>query len=931
MDQDNHEKPILTFRFSICITTISVVMSFQLTFVCLVQTIAGEAELTFDMMNPQPQHSNTQPTSMKTTRVGACEGGFQFEIKMAGIIGLRGLAKGHKFELTTNVKKAGNFDDLVYKADGRRYFLQLKHSCSPEKMKLTESDLEELLLKCFKSYCNIKQSDNFSDIPIDNSEFIIYTNRELHHGFLRHERKETEVDNIFITSNEKPFNFFPHEEDWRNLYTKLGEVVKKGKRIGVLDDQEIKSVIREFLTKLKIVTGQTSHWNLDGLIADEIFNNDKIKVPCEAYNSILYHFKTPLEMWWRSGKREIMTSKMLTEWLQRAKTEYYNHVVNSYKEKFLGTGIRFSGSEVSWLKTELSNEPTVHLRSDAPTLCSILLLDCLDTSKCIFVSLELLQCTKNLLVHAWLGGHWEWLIVFCDSTVQPTDISNTCMDICSLINPVPPNKYLIILTACSVHQIDNCLLINHKFKFEHLLKKSCAILLNKKVDFQGHEVTLRSVLQRHGNVEHFLGPELVTDLITEDTAVNIGGTLQVNEGYYAPRVLKRQIYLSLDVLKNSASYPDIFVVTGTTKSELNNIVPSCEILEYCSMGKQVGQIYDEIMDGRCIVLSEEPIKSHFSELCDTSRGKTLHWLKYISKDRTFLWKQSRGTTDNLLDYADPERTQGKNREFMKTGSCEVQEESIWKVKERTVLVVADAGMGKSSTTTQVAWDKKLADRTSWVVRINWNDHTRKLQEINAATFKLDALVEFLCSAAFNESKYKDFNKSLLTHALQNSGNVIVFMDGFDEICPIYEEKALIILREIIETKVKRVWVTSRTVQKERIEKELSVSTFTLKKLSQKCQEEMFRDIWENKAKGKKDEMEAYIKELLQQINELIYQRNLTGCPLNIIMIASALEEKLEIFLERGKPSLPGKLDILYCMRHLLKGKYILTRQMTMKC
>ena len=64
--------------------------------------------------------------------------------------------------------------------------------------------------------------------------------------------------------------------------------------------------------------------------------------------------------------------------------------------------------------------------------------------------------------------------------------------------------------------------------FEQLSKKSQEIVLDKKIDFQGCEVTLRSVLERHGNVQHVLGPELVTDLITDGTVVNIGGRLQAN-------------------------------------------------------------------------------------------------------------------------------------------------------------------------------------------------------------------------------------------------------------------------------------------------------------------------------------------------------------------------------------------------------------------
>ena len=75
-------------------------------------------------------------------------------------------------------------------------------------------------------------------------------------------------------------------------------------------------------------------------------------------------------------------------------------------------------------------------------------------------------------------------------------------------------------------------------------------MLDKKIDFQGCEVTMRSVLQRHGNMEHVLGAELVTDLITEETAVNIGGKLHMSTEHYVPRFLKGNIYLKSDVLQN---------------------------------------------------------------------------------------------------------------------------------------------------------------------------------------------------------------------------------------------------------------------------------------------------------------------------------------------------------------------------------------------
>ena len=72
---------------------------------------------------------------------------------------------------------------------------------------------------------------------------------------------------------------------------------------------------------------------------------------------------------------------------------------------------------------------------------------------------------------------------------------------------------------------------------------------------------------------------------------------------------------------------------------------------------------------------------------------------------------------------------GLGREGGVSGVCEVNGDWIYDLGERAVLVDAKPGMGKSSTTTHVTWHTKLADPTSWVVRINWNDHTGKLQEI----------------------------------------------------------------------------------------------------------------------------------------------------------------------------------------------------------
>ena len=839
---------------------------------------------------------------------------------MAAVIGLRGLERGDNFELATNVTNAGNFDDLVYTAGNRRYFLQLKHTENRGR-KMLNGDLLKLLQKSLQSYCDIKRCDNFKDIPIDNSHFIIYTNEQLTQTLLKQNRTKREDDIFFKTCDKGEIFSFSQENKniLIDMYTLLEDDAKQSKEFRDSCDREI---LNEFLKNFILITGQKGQSELDEVIAEEIRKHLAANDDNEVYKAELLEFKTQVEIWCRD-KKEKMTATTFRNWLQAAKNKACAAVFrSSFKNgttTLVKTGIKFSHSEISRLQTELSDRPVVHLRSDALTLCSILLQDCLDTSKCIFITFELLRSNKTLLQHAWFGGHWGWLIVFCDSTVMQSDISDTCLEISENITCAPSSKRVIILTTCSVAKIADFIPIEHKFTFEQLSKESQEIVLDKKIDFQGCEVTMRSVLQRHGNVQHVLGPELVTELITEGTAINIGGRLQANGGYYAPRILERKIWLRSNVLQN---LNHVFVVDGTTMEDLHQIVPSGKTVEYVSLEEIYVRNFTEDMRGRIFLLPKADAENCFLEICKKLEGRPLHWVEF--KDGFLLWKMSQGDTESLLDYIDADKTRADMRiirEWMKSGSSEVNEELIWKMGERTVLVVAEPGMGKSSTTKHVAWNTKLADRTWWVVRINWNDHTRKLKEINASTFNLDSLVEFLCSAAFPESKYTDTERILLKQALQNSGNVTVLLDGFDEISPIYADKAAVFLSELIKTKVERVWVTSRPVEKEILQKKLSVIALSIKKLSYESQKSIFLKPWLPRVNTYKDRenLDRFIDRFLLLSYDLYQDRNFTGTPLYVKIIATALEMVLDTQLKSGDFNIPKKINFLYLYDRLVEG------------
>jgi hypothetical protein len=838
---------------------------------------------------PAKRQRTTDPQTNRTG--GAHDGGQQFEIKMAAVIGLRGLESGDNFELATNVTNAGNFDDIVYTAGGWRYFLQLKHTENPDTTHLQPKDLVELLHKCFESYYEMEDKDK--------SEFIIYTNKRLGRMLSSHERNDTAdstVESVFKTSTKgEIFNFTRDDNKKIDVYSGVEKLVKGSKQFGDLSvaEQNYKvGMINEFLEKLIMVISQKGQQKLDKVIYKEIKKRDEIKVCREVNEQVIRYFKMRLETWWRN-KNEKMTPETLRNWLQEAKTKACASVVRSLfkscTKTLVGTGMRFSDSEISQLQTELSDKRAVHLRSDALTLCSILLPDCLDTTKCIFVTFESLQSNKDMLLYAWLGGHWGWLVVFCDSTVQQSDISDTCLEIYEIIKRGPSSKHAIILTLCSVQQISNFVPIEHEFNFEQLSVESQGIVLDKKIDFQGCEVTMRSVLEQHGNVEHVLGHELVTDMITEETPVNIGGRLYINEGYYAPRALERRLWLDWNVLWSTNTYSNVFAVSRMKEKDLTERLPSGKAVESTSSKELYVRDLTKDTSIRIFLLAYSDVENSFLEICERLEGKSLHWLDFKNGD--LLWKKSSCGTDSLLDYIDTDKTRadrGIIAACMKRGSCEVN--------EGTVLVVDEPGMGKSSTTTQVAWHTKLADPTSWVVRINWNDHSRELQKIIPAAFNFDSLVAFLCSAAFPNSKYTDIDRILLKQALQNSGNITVLMDGFDEISPIHADKAAAVLCELMKTKVGRVWVTSRPVEKERLEIKLSVFAFSMKKVSRMSQEELLLKHWISKAGGKESDLVHFIRRLLGRLNLSVSDENFTGSPLYITMISTVYEMDVETHL-----------------------------------
>jgi hypothetical protein len=128
----------------------------------------------------------------------------------------------------------------------------------------------------------------------------------------------------------------------------------------------------------------------------------------------------------------------------------------------------------------------------------------------------------------------------------------------------------------------------------------------------------------------------------------------------------------------------------------------------------------------------------------------------------------------------------------------------------------------------------------------------------------------------------------------------------------------------METKVGRVWVTSRPVQKERLENLLSVIAFGMKKLSYESQKSMCLELYLPKVEGWKDK--EYIVKFIDKLLPLAYglyeDRKFTGTPVFVKMIATALDV--------GDFDDPHKIDLFYLYDRIVERMMHIQERYKMK-
>ncbi|KAF9812410.1 hypothetical protein SFRURICE_005521 [Spodoptera frugiperda] len=170
---------------------------------------------------------------------------------------------------------------------------------------------------------------------------------------------------------------------------------------------------------------------------------------------------------------------------------------------------------------------------------------------------------------------------------------------------------------------------------------------------------------------------------------------------------------------------------------------------------------------------------------------------------------------------------------------------------KVVLLTAKPGMGKSTLLTHLSIKTKESNPATWIARVNLLDHCEKFNKWQENKVRIDILetLKFLCPIIVGGNGKSDLEfdleesegevqlkscridnpwtvfeiKSFLDYF--NRKELIFLFDGFDEICPLYTEVVMSLLKVVRNYTNRHVmWITSRFYEKvmSRLEQEFGL-------------------------------------------------------------------------------------------------------------
>jgi len=725
------------------------------------------------------------------------------------------------------------------------------------------------------------------------------------------------------------------------------------------------TLFEEFLNKVKIFHSQSNEEALKGLTVKEL--QEACKASPSVANFIYTKFEEGFSNWWKRDGNVVWINENSDLW-----QEVQNNIITEIKEtsnpeiQEIGKcDICFNPQHVQKLSDAIKQNTVLNIVTNSnvrilPKLKTYRALSTLGCKNSLFINIKSLILPRKEFRNFWPCKWSDALVVDCgsDSNVaqsvldilqqstdcgQGLDISDDNMAE-TLVDVLQKYQQKVILISprikASVFQSnlrniysyfeDNCNILD-------LDKNSQKQILERPVNFQGTNVSLSALVGTDPpeSIKELLDSDVISILLSNEQELSVGRQLGDHCKYYVPRVLQHQIYLKEDILKLT-DHAVTFVVSGLQADKLKKYLPPgqkiCEFVYDESEKSHTFKIVSDFSktglsaesenmkpyneagqnvkpeEVRYIILGNKNPESDFREL--KKLWSNVHWIHM--EEGSFLWRDSKCNIDIIRRYID------------KTKHQKYDMKSVVEHNDRTMLLVAEPGMGKSTFLYYMAHEVKKWKPSVWVLRVNLNEHTKEFEAIEFEQECADKCKMFLWSAAHStEQDSLKVTKEIFLQALKEKGKMVIILDGFDEISPDYNPKVEKLMKSMRDETASKICISSRFSCQQELEDTVGNFAFTLQPFTRENQIQFLEQYWSEVAEiSNQENLQTFAKKLLSLCSQNFSDKDgeFTGIPLQTMMLGEAFVNEAKEYCCSREFNLPEKFNLLSLFKTFWKKK-----------
>ena len=708
---------------------------------------------------------------------------------------------------------------------------------------------------------------------------------------------------------------------------------------------------KEFLSKVKIFQSQSNENSLNELIEKEI--TDACKASPPIVNSIYTKFVEGYSKWWEQVGNVEWLRKDSNLWqnIETSLISEVNEISELELKESVGCGVRFKQQHIQSLCDTITQNTFLNIvtNSDIHNLQKLKThqaLNFIGYKNSLFIGLKSLMVRRKEIRKLWPCKWSAALIIDCDCEGNVADILLDILQetvdsaqsaVGTLVGILQKYQQKVIListgqhTKCSASFQKKLRNIYTNFEdncdMSDLDEESQKKILERTVNFQGINVALQSLVGTDPPecTKRLIDSDVISILLSNEHKLCVGKQLCDHAQYYIPRVLQHHVYLKEGIFKLTDN-TTTFAVSGLPADELKRYLPDgekiCEfeydegegnpsfkiVSEYSNIGlsdelenmKAYNNIGRKIKpeEVRYIILGNKTPESRFGELKEMCEN--VHWIHV--EEGSFLWKDTKGNIDTIRRY------------IYETKCRKYYIENVMEQSDRTMLLVAEPGMGKTTFLSHMEHEIKKRNAAVWVLRINLNEHTSALDDIKFEVECIDKCKMFLWGAAHKPEKAAlTMTKHIFLQALEQTGKMVIILDGFDEISPYYTQKVNTLIKAIRDKTASQIFVSSRFSHRQDLEGTVIKLAFRLQPFTLENQIEFLEKYWKKDIKSYKEgNLRVFAEELLSLCSQKFSDKDgeFTGIPLQTMMLGEAFVREAVEYCSKGELNLPEKFNLL---------------------